>query len=377
MDTVLKTGPGVWELRAKKKARARSTSTTTTLKAIPSFTHMTLLELEKAGHLAYLISQNTDGLHRRSGFPPEKLAEVHGNSNLEVCDTCSHQYLRDYRARNAKGKGKVHYHYTGRRCAVEGCNGKLQDTIINFGEEPRQLDEGFAHAYESDLCLAMGSSLRVTPAADMPEIVADKGRLVIVNLQKTPLDDKAAMVIHAKTDDVMRLLAAELGLSVPSFRLRRFIEVTTKRRGRASGPTTVSTRGVDIDGTPFSLFTSAHVKVGEKKSKKVMEEPFNFPVADLSHTSLHVAFAGHYGETALSFPVPQLPKGEKSLTHTYTCLWNPLTREWEEQTRRGDEAVTHAATAAAPDAAEREAGHGGAGPTDTDVESLADHVCTL
>ena len=76
-------------------------------KAIPSFTHMTLVALEEAGYLKYLVSQNTDGLHMRSGFNVEKLAELHGNRCLEKCKKCKSNFLRDFRTREAQ---KVHEH---------------------------------------------------------------------------------------------------------------------------------------------------------------------------------------------------------------------------------------------------------------------------
>jgi len=81
--------------------------------------------------LKHVISQNTDGLHRRSGIPAEKLSEVHGNTNLEVCTKCKKEYMRDYRVRNSQ---KVHEHKTGRRCDDQSCKGELKDTIINFNE---------------------------------------------------------------------------------------------------------------------------------------------------------------------------------------------------------------------------------------------------
>lgn len=83
MNTVLETGPGVWELQANHASRDhRKHKTTSTLSAIPTSTHMALLTLHKEGYLKFLISQNCDGLHRRSGFDPTHLAELHGNTNL-------------------------------------------------------------------------------------------------------------------------------------------------------------------------------------------------------------------------------------------------------------------------------------------------------
>jgi NAD-dependent SIR2 family protein deacetylase len=56
----------------------------------------------------------------------------------------------------------------------------------------------------------MGSSLTVTPAANVPKEVSNNGRLIIINLQSTPLDKYAYMKINGMCDDVMKKLAAKL-----------------------------------------------------------------------------------------------------------------------------------------------------------------------
>ena len=92
---------------------------------------MGMVELTEKNHLKFIVSQNVDGLHRKSGIPPENLAELHGNTNLEVCKKCGREHMRDHRVRTAQ---KVHEHGTGRTCDTPSCGGQLEDTIINFGE---------------------------------------------------------------------------------------------------------------------------------------------------------------------------------------------------------------------------------------------------
>ena len=104
---------------------------TTIKSAFPSRTHMGLVELMEKQHLKYLISQNVDGLHRKSGIVPENMSELHGNTNLEICEQCGREHMRDHRVRNAQS---VKDHRTGRKCDTPSCNGPLKDTIINFGE---------------------------------------------------------------------------------------------------------------------------------------------------------------------------------------------------------------------------------------------------
>ena len=86
-------GPeGAWTLL--KQGRQRTGKAVNTLQAIPTPTHMALVELQNRGILKYLVSQNCDGLHRRSGILPERIAELHGNSNREYCKDCGKEYIR-------------------------------------------------------------------------------------------------------------------------------------------------------------------------------------------------------------------------------------------------------------------------------------------
>lgn len=117
--------------------------------------------------------------------------------------------MRDFRCRTAE---KVHDHKTGRKCI---CGGDLFDSIINFGENlpEKDLDDGFEHSKNADLCLVLGSSLRVTPAADMPKMVGkNKKDLVIVNLQSTPLDYCSSLRIFSFCDSLMEKVCFYLGL---------------------------------------------------------------------------------------------------------------------------------------------------------------------
>ena len=249
-NTVLETGPGCWETAANKlkfeneqrraaamgAAQPNAPANKTTLrksiqKAYPSLTHMAMVELMQKHHLKYIVSQNVDGLHRKSGIPAANIAELHGNTNVEVCEKCGREYMRDHRARTAQ---KVHEHRTGRKCESTGCDGQLKDTIINFNEnlDSTVLRNGQQNCASADLCLAMGSSLRVSPANAMPVSTAQNGgNLVICNLQKTPVDHLATMVIHAKCDDIMKLLMQKLQYQIPVWQMKKRLEASLVEQG--------------------------------------------------------------------------------------------------------------------------------------------------
>eukprot|EP00494_Astrolonche_serrata_P000710 UN00715 len=168
---------------------------------------MGLVELKRRNILKYLISQNCDGLHRRSGIKSGDISELHGNGNIEICEVCGTKFFRDCHTSRVK-RGRDHF--TGRFCTRENCDGRLLNSTIDFGQNlPEQpLEFAEQHSNKADLHVVFGSSLTVNPACSLPETTGRKnnGTLVIVNLQKTPLTDLADTHIFAKTDVVMRML---------------------------------------------------------------------------------------------------------------------------------------------------------------------------
>jgi NAD-dependent SIR2 family protein deacetylase len=181
-NTVLKTGAGCWEKAANiQKAKREGKLLNAPAKpaefnikisqAMPSKTHMAMVEMMERGILKHVISQNIDGLHRKSGIPGNKISELHGNTNLEICKKCGKDYMRDFRTRTSQ---KNFDHATGRNCDNTYCNGGLHDSIINFGEHLNEkiLETGEEKGQISDVMLAMGSSLSVTPACDIPKDMA-------------------------------------------------------------------------------------------------------------------------------------------------------------------------------------------------------------
>ncbi|CDW73522.1 transcriptional sir2 family protein [Stylonychia lemnae] len=340
-NTVLQTGPGVWEKAAFKEAASKKGVVRTNIqKAYPTSTHMAFVELQNRGHLKFLISQNVDGLHRKSGIPPESISELHGNTNVEICTKCEREFLRDYRVRNAQ---QVHDHKTGRKCDDPTCRGDLIDTIINFKEvnfthvlnhtqnlREKDLDLGFGHSAEADLHLVMGSSLRVTPAADMPMTTVSKGgKLVIVNLQKTPADYAAALIINGRCDDVMRLLMKKLGYDIPEWRLQRRFQVSLEQR--KSGDL-IQVRGVDVNLSPYSLFTKVEAKDAQDKGlyTAAKKEPFEVRLPDnCEDLKIKLHFQGHYEEPTYLLNLDMKEFRDNNYLMTYLMVFNPAEKVWE------------------------------------------------
>lgn len=140
----------------------------------PNSGHIAIVELQKLGKLAFLISQNIDNLHLESGIRPDLLAELHGNVTKLKCSRCEFELDR-----------------SSDLAICPSCSGKLVSSVVNFGQSlPRKaLDASYQHSKKCDLFVVVGSSLVVTPAATMPKVALEAGaRLVIINQGETPFD---------------------------------------------------------------------------------------------------------------------------------------------------------------------------------------------
>jgi NAD-dependent deacetylase len=159
--------------------------------ALPNPAHSALKKLEDSGKLAAIVTQNIDHLHQKAGSSPDKVIEIHGTAFTASCLACGKCYPRDeIEARLAAGEPDP---------VCDACGGMLKPDTISFGQAMPQdrLEEAFHHAEACDLCLVLGSSLVVYPAAAVPAHAVERGaRLLIFNRDPTPLDNRADEVIR-------------------------------------------------------------------------------------------------------------------------------------------------------------------------------------
>lgn len=187
-------GPdGVWTRRDKglpAKPMAKDWS-----EVEPNESHRAVVALQEMGKLDFLISQNVDNLHLKSGIRAELLAELHGNVSLLRCRMCQKTHSKSLEIDHCD------------------CGGSLASSVVDFGQPlpHKDLMESYEHASTSDLFIVAGSSLVVTPAADMPRVALEAGaRLVIINQGETPFDRFAHLRFHEDIGEVLPVAIQKL-----------------------------------------------------------------------------------------------------------------------------------------------------------------------
>jgi NAD-dependent deacetylase len=166
--------------------------------AVPNRAHLAIAELEGTGKLLAIVTQNVDRLHHKAGNSPDKIIEIHGTTFSVSCLSCKKAYDRDEIEERLRSGLKVPY--------CDDCSGILKPDTISFGQAMPEdkMAQSLAHARNCDLCIVLGSSLVVYPAASVPIQAVETGaKLMIINRDETPLDPHAALTIH---DSVAKIL---------------------------------------------------------------------------------------------------------------------------------------------------------------------------
>ncbi|GAQ63853.1 SIR2 family NAD-dependent protein deacylase [Streptomyces scabiei] len=177
-----------------------------TLRAEPNVAHRAVAELERSGVPVRVITQNVDGLHQLAGMPARKVLELHGSARSVVCVACrARTPMEDALARVEAGEDDP-------PCLE--CGGVLKSATVMFGErlDPVVLGEAVSITKASQVFIAVGTSLQVQPAAGLAGVAADHGaRLIIVNADPTPYDERADEVVREPIGTALPALLRGLG----------------------------------------------------------------------------------------------------------------------------------------------------------------------
>lgn len=177
--------------------------------AQPNDGHRALVDLERAGTLRALLTQNIDELHQRAGSSAELVVELHGTLFGVDCLACGRRTpMREELDRVEAGEEDP-------ACRV--CGGVLTSATISFGQAlvPEVLQRARDAAQSCQVFLAVGTSLTVAPAAGLCGLAVRAGaRLVVVNAEPTPYDRIAVgsggAVVREPIGRVLPALSASL-----------------------------------------------------------------------------------------------------------------------------------------------------------------------
>nr|CDS29651.1 NAD dependent deacetylase sirtuin 6 [Hymenolepis microstoma] len=161
-------GPnGVWSLEKQGK---KLSNTKPFVEARPTIGHMALVALERAGYIHYVVTQNIDGLHLRSGFPRNRLSILHGDAFMEYCASCGVTYIRSTTAVPTFGQKETGAKCTKLKTRIRSCGGKLKDSVLDW--EDTLIEPDFTNAINESknatLHLCLGLSPNFLPSALLP-----------------------------------------------------------------------------------------------------------------------------------------------------------------------------------------------------------------
>ena len=155
----------------------------------PNIAHNYLKHLEDIGKLKAVITQNIDGLHTN-----KEVYEIHGTISKNTCIKCGKVYDKDTV-------------FKSNDIPMCSCGGLIKPKVVLYGESlpEYEVNKSIEAIYKADTLIVLGSSLTVYPASGLINYFHGKN-LVIINLDSTPFDDKATLVINDKLSNVFSKL---------------------------------------------------------------------------------------------------------------------------------------------------------------------------
>lgn len=159
------------------------------LDAKPNVAHKKLAELEQAGKLKAIITQNIDGLHQAAGS--KNVYEIHGSIHRNYCQKCGKFYDAAY-VKNSKGVP---------RCE---CGGVIKPDVVLYEEslDENMIDKSIRAISQADTLIIGGTSLVVYPAAGFVDYFKGK-HLVVINKGDTAKSVRAELTIAAPIGEVL------------------------------------------------------------------------------------------------------------------------------------------------------------------------------
>lgn len=173
--------------------------------AEPNPGHRALADLANGGRLDLLVTQNVDGLHQRSGFPRDRIVDIHGTDSEVVCLECGDRKPREVAQRVWESGTAVPL------CEI--CSGVLKPATISFGQSlvEEDLERAVQAAGSCDLFVAAGTSLVVSPINAMFEIAARAGAVTaILTASETPYDGVCQIRSNDPVEEVLPAVAAAI-----------------------------------------------------------------------------------------------------------------------------------------------------------------------
>ncbi|EJW21791.1 hypothetical protein IMCC14465_01850 [alpha proteobacterium IMCC14465] len=166
----------------------------------PNKAHSVISQLVGEGKVHKVITQNIDNLHQKSGLSADKVIELHGNGTFAKCTSCNKQYQIDVIKEQFKRDNLA---------PVCACGGYIKSATVSFGQSmpPEAMQAAEEASLACELFIAVGSSLKVFPAAGFPLLAKQNGaKFVIVNRDETDLDGYADMILNNEISDVFAFL---------------------------------------------------------------------------------------------------------------------------------------------------------------------------